>query len=395
VIKLGANFVMEAVDANRHGLRPDHAQDFPLTLAATLVPVIGTIVQWPTSPIVYPSLALPLFVLTSMAAAGAVLPWTWLAHWQQTAAVTAYVLLGALLLPLAHSTTAASLFPYGATAIAGLKISSRRAAVGIAAVGAVTAAAAAWLVGYLAPAPGQWPWWMGLTVALPVYIGLSRRDHTEAVFNAHRAAREAQRAAKSEAREAALEERGRIAREIHDVLGHSLSGVALQLEMAEALRERGREEEATAAVHRARALAVDSISETRRAVHALREDVLPLPEALRQIAESSAAGFEVTGIPEPLRAEVGHTVVRVAQEALTNATKHAPGAARAMRLSFADDRIMLTVANGTATAVPRAELADGTGMGLVGMRERVALLGGTLRAGPHDEGWTVELGIPK
>jgi signal transduction histidine kinase len=309
--------------------------------------------------------------------------------------MTAYVLLSALLLPLAHSTTTASLFPYSATVIVGLKLISRRAAVSIAAAGAVTAAAAAWLVGYFAPAPGQWPWWMGLTVGIPVYIGLSRRDHAQALINARRAAEEAQRAAKSEAREATLEERGRIAREIHDVLGHSLSGVALQLDMAEALRERGREEEAAAAVRRARALAVDSISETRRAVHALREDTLPLPETLRQMAEINTVGFEVTGTPEPLGAETTHTVVRVAQEALTNAAKHAPGATRAMRLSFADDRTSLTVANGATTVVPRAEFADGTGMGLVGMRERVALLGGTLHAGPHGEGWTVELEIPR
>ncbi len=90
----------------------------------------------------------------------------------------------------------------------------------------------------------------------------------------------------------------------------------LQLDAADALRESGREEEAAAAVGRARALAVDSISQTRRAVHALREDTLPLPETLRQMAKSNAAGLEVTGTPEPLRADAAHTVVRVAQEAL-------------------------------------------------------------------------------
>ncbi len=379
----------------RPGPRPDQAQDHLLGLFFALVTIIGTIVQWPTSHIVYPSLALPLFVLTSMAAAGALLPWTQLTQRQQTAAMTVYVLLGALLLPLAHSTTTASLFPYVATSVAGAKLSSRRAAVSIAMAGAVTAAATTWLVGYIAPAPGQWPWWMALTVGLPVYIGMSRRDRSEALLSARRAAEEARRATKSEAREAALEERGRIAREIHDVLGHSLSGVALQLDMADALRESGREEEAVTAVRRARALAVDSISETRRAVHALREDTLPLPETLRQMAKSNAAGFEVTGTPEPLRAEATHTMVRVAQEALTNAAKHAPGAARAMCLNFADDRTTLTVTNGAAIAAPRTELADGTGMGLVGMRERVALLGGTLHAGPHGEGWTVELEIPR
>ena len=129
-------------------------------------------------------------------------------------------------------------------------------------------------------------------------------------------------------------------------------------------------------------------------MHALREDTLPLPETLRQMSESNAVDFGVAGTPRPLRAEATHTVVRVAQEALTNAVKHAPGATRAMRLSYAEDRTTLTVTNGAA-ASPRTELADGTGMGLVGMRERVALLGGTLRAGPDSEGWTVELEIPE
>lgn len=377
------------------GRWPEQAEDRLLRVVFAVAAIIGTIVQWPTSHIICPALALPLFVLTSVASIGALLSWTRLPRRWQTAAMTVYALLGAVLLPLAHATTMAPAFPYMATGAAGTKLVSRRAAVTVAAAGAVTAAAATALVEHLAPAPGQWPWWITLTVALPVYIGTSRRDRTQALLNAHRAAEEARRATRSEAREAALEERGRIAREIHDVLGHSLSGIAMQLDMADALRDSGRDEEADAAVRRARALAVDSIGETRRAVHALREDTLPLPETLRQMAESNAAAFEVTGIPAPLRAEAVHTVVRVAQEALTNAAKYAPGATRTMRLGFADGRSTLTVTNTAATAAPRAELAGGTGMGLVGMRERVALLGGTLHAGPDGAGWTVELEIPR
>ncbi|MCW2948583.1 MAG: two-component sensor histidine kinase, partial [Actinoallomurus sp.] len=210
------------------------------------------------------------------------------------------------------------------------------------------------------------------------------------------AAEEAQRAKESETREAALIERGRIAREIHDLLGHSLSGIALQLDMADALRDSGREEEATAAIRRARALAVDSISETRRAVHALREDTLPLPDTLRQLAEHNAVDFAITGEAGEVAAEATHTMVRAAQEALTNAAKYAPGAERSMRLAFTTDRVTLIVRNGPATEDLRTDLGGGTGVGLVGMRERAALLGGTLQTDPTREGgWTVELELPR
>jgi signal transduction histidine kinase len=306
------------------------------------------------------------------------------------------MLLAALLLPLAHTTTTAALFPYAAASAAGGRLASRRAAVSIAVTGAVVAAGATWLVGQLDPNPWQWPWWVPLTVALPVYIGISNRDRREALYSARRAAEEAQRARESEAREAALIERGRIAREIHDVLGHSLSGIAMQLDMADALRDSGRDEEATAAVRRARALAVDSINETRNAVHALREDTLSVPDALRQLAEHNAVDFEITGEVATVGAESAHTIVRAAQEALTNAAKYAPGAERSMRLAFTTDRVMLAVRNGRATEAPRSDLAGGTGVGLVGMRERAALLGGTLQAEPSQEGgWSVELELPR
>jgi signal transduction histidine kinase len=374
--------------------QPDKAEEKLLGIVMVFTAIAGTIVQWPTGHIVYPALALPLFILTSLGAIGAQFPWDRLVPWQQTAAMSANVLLAGMLLPLAQSTTTAALFPYSAAVMAGAKLSTRQTAVGVAAVGSIGAAAATWLVGRTAPQPDQWPWWVALTVGLPVYLGMSRRYRADAVLSARRAAGEAERATKSEAREAALEERARIAREIHDVLGHSLSGIAMQLDMADALRDSGRDEEAIAAVRCARALAVDSISETRRAVHALREDTLPLPETLRQMADGNAVDFKVTGAPHPLSAEAAHTVVRVAQEALTNAAKYAPGAARTISLRFADGLAALTVTNGAATTAPRAELTGGTGMGLVGMRERVALLGGTLHAGPDGSGWTVELEIP-
>lgn len=377
------------------GPRPERFRDAVHRPVFVVAAIVGTIVSWPFSHILYPPVALTLFVLASVFAVATLFPWTRLPQWSTIAIISAYLLLGVLLLPLAHTTSTASLFPFIAASDTGWKVASRRVAIGIAVTGAVVAAGFMWLVERQAPEPGQWPWWIALTVCLPVYVGMSQRDRLDAVFNARRAEQQARRAVDSEARVAALRERGRIAREIHDVLGHSLSGIALQLDMADALRESGRDDEATAAIRNARALAVDSISETRRAIQALREDTLPLPETLRRMAEGNAAGFEIDGHPCPLGADTTHTLVRVAQEALTNAAKHAPGATRTVRLACTGDRTTLTVTN-TAADCP-APATDGSGLGLVGMRERVALLGGTLHAGPRPagDGWRVEVEIPR
>ncbi|WP_037367358.1 sensor histidine kinase [Amycolatopsis orientalis] len=353
-----------------------------------------TAVQWADATIAYRPLALPLFVLVSIAGIVSLLPWTRLPERRQIAVMSFYMLFGALLLPLAHGTFAAT-FPFVAASASGIKLASRRAAATIAVAGSIVAAAATWTVGQLAPGTPVWPVWVTLTVGLPVAVGISHHDRLDAVRNAQLAAESAQRARESEAREAALVERGRIAREIHDVLGHSLSGIALQLDMADALRDSGRDDEAAAAVRKARAIAVDSITETRRAVHALREDTLPLSETLCKLAEHASAGFSIEGEAGAVGPETTHAMVRAAQEAMTNAAKHAPGAPRSLRLAFTADQVKLTVHNGPATEPVRAELAGGSGLGLVGMRERAALLGGTLRAGPADGGWTVELELPR
>jgi signal transduction histidine kinase len=239
----------------------------------------------------------------------------------------------------------------------------------------------------------EWSWWLALSTALPVYLGIAQRDRRDALAFA-------ERAVESEAREAALLERTRIAREIHDVLGHSLSSIAIQLDMADALHSSGRDDEANVATRQARALAVGSITETRRAIHALREDTLPLPETLKLMASSEKVSFETLGTPGPIAIEAAQTVIRVAQEALTNATKYAPGAARTMSLDFTGDTVSLTVTNEPSSTGHRPEAAGSTGMGLVGMRERAALVGGTLHAGPAGDspgrcGWTVELEVPK
>ncbi|MFI1912848.1 sensor histidine kinase [Nocardia sp. NPDC020380] len=380
--------------------RPERFSDVLVRPVMVAVAIAGTVIEWPMSRIPYPGWALPLFLLTSLAAVATALPWTRLSARRQVALMSVFMGSAALVLPMIHTTTAGALFPFVAAAAAGEKLSSRRAALAIVILGGITATVAAQVIGRLDPTASQWSWWAPLTVILPVWIGFSNRYRQDALRNAQRAveqerraAEQDRRAAESEAREAALIERGRIAREIHDVLGHSLSGIALQLDMADALQESGREAEANAAVRRARALAVDSIGETRRAVHALREDSQPLPDTLRHMAATFAADCDITGAERPLPPDATHTLVRVAQEALTNAAKHAPGAPVSLRLVYAAGHTTLTVTNGPATHA--GGHADGTGMGLAGMRERVALLGGVLRAGPEPgSGWTVEVEIP-
>ncbi|HJP74388.1 MAG TPA: histidine kinase [Pseudonocardiaceae bacterium] len=382
--------------AGRLALLSSNYREVLLRPVLTVVTVGFTSWQLTNRPMIVPPLAITLFVLVSLLGLGSLLPLTrWLTDRQLVVYTAAYGVLATLLFPLMQSTSIAALYAFLASAMAGGMLASRQAAVTIALVNSLLASAGTALVTDLVPSAVEWPWWLALTVGLPVLVGISRRDRVEALRNAQQAAAQAKRAAASEAREAALVERGRIAREIHDVLGHSLSGIAVQLDMADALAANGREEEAVAAIRKARSLAVDSISETRRAVHALREDTLPLPETLLLMAANDGVGFQLAGEPVPVSAEVTHTVVRAAQEALTNAVKYAPGAERAMTLTFADAVLRLSVVNGPAREGARSAMAGGTGMGLVGMRERVALLGGTLRAGPDDRGgWGVELEVP-
>ena len=373
-----------------------NAREVLLRPVVTVVTIGVTVWQLGSASLVAPPLAITLFVLVSVIGLALVLPLPPLPERVNVVVIATYGVLAAVLFPLTQTTTMAAVFPFLASATAGGVLASRQTAVTIAVVNALVTAAGTALVTDLVPNAAEWNWWFALSVGFPVLIGTSRRDRVEALDNAHKATEQAKRASASEAREAALVERGRIAREIHDVLGHSLSGIAVQLDMADALAVNGRQDEAMAAIRKARALAVDSISETRRAVHALREDTLPLQETLLLMAAGDGVSFQLVGEPEPVSAEITHTVVRAAQEALTNAVKYAKGADRGMTLTFTDHAVALRVVNGPATDDAPSDIAGGTGMGLVGMRERVALLGGTLRAGPEpDGGWRVDLEVPR
>ena len=208
--------------------------------------------------------------------------------------------------------------------------------------------------------------------------------------------RERRAARAAEAREAVLAERARIAREIHDILAHSLSAQLVHLEGAKLLLRADKTDEALDRVVRARDLAKSGLEEARRAVSALREDSPALPQALRTLAEDFQAATDrtctlhISGAEHRLPPETELALLRTAQEALTNVRRHAPGSPATVRLVYEPGSCDLLVTN-PASAEPGT---PGGGYGLVGMRERAELLGGTLSAGETTDGFRVHLRIP-
>jgi signal transduction histidine kinase len=219
---------------------------------------------------------------------------------------------------------------------------------------------------------------------------------------------QAQRSHEEQLRVARLEESTRIAREIHDVLAHSLAGLTIQLEATGALLEQGADRDAVLArVRRAHELAREGLRETRRAVGALRGDDVSAPTAIEALVAEYRAAAEapveltIDGDRDRLAGPTGQAVVRVVQEALTNVRKHAPGAGVSVAVHAGEGPekdVVLLVADhpsGGETALSGTTLADtGGGYGLQGMRERAQLLGGTLSAGTAGDGWRVELRLP-
>lgn len=290
----------------------------------------------------------------------------------------------------------ASAFGYFVAGHAGYRLRLRPAA-------AIAALSAALSAGFLAVAHARGipasPWVIGLTVALPVFLGMANRSRDAAVASTLEAARSAQRAAESEAREQTLAERARISRDIHDVLAHSLSGVSMQLELSEMLLASGDVIRAGEAIGKAHSMVREGMVEARRAVGALRAEVLPLAQTL-QAQFRGASDVAVVGTAVELPTAATQTLIRAAQEALTNARRHAPGGPLRVRLEYRPHEVALMVANGPTPSVqPAGPGVAGSGMGLVGMRERASLLGGRVDAGPILDGklaggWRVLITVP-
>lgn len=192
--------------------------------------------------------------------------------------------------------------------------------------------------------------------------------------------REAERAA------AAVGERARLARELHDVLAHSLSGLVVHLDGLRMVAKAGGDPELADALTRAHALARDGLDEARQAVSALRGQPTIGPSALPvllQAHRASATGeclLTESGEPAEVSAETGLALYRAAQEALSNVRKHQSGADVQFHVDWQIDHVVLTVTSlgGDTSASARST----PGFGLTGMAERAVLLGGAAETGP-------------
>ena len=220
----------------------------------------------------------------------------------------------------------------------------------------------------------------------------------------------------AELRAAALAERQRLARDMHDVLAHSLSGLVLQLEGARLLALANPADERLAGtIDRAHELAKSGLDEARRAIGMLRDDELPGPDRLAvltgafQADTGVPARFTSSGPPRELASPVRLALYRVTQEALTNVRKHAHPDRVEVRLEYLPEEVSLAIEDFAVLAredhprgAPRS-WGDAThsdppggrqGYGLTGMRERAELLGGTLTAGAAENGFLVLLRVP-
>ena len=239
-----------------------------------------------------------------------------------------------------------------------------------------------------------------MVVVAAAALGDSRRQRGEAL-----AERDETRQAMSDTLQdqAAMEERARIARDLHDVVAHHVSAIAVEAESARVTTE-GLSDEGRAHFESIGQTARDALTEMRRLLGVLREDASadavrdPQPSLthVNDLVETArAAGSPVTltleGAVVPLPTGVDLCAYRILQEALTNVRRHAPGAAVEVELEYQPEVLRLRVRDHG----PGAALEDPDGHGLLGMRERAIMVGGTLTAGPAEgEGFVVEAVLP-
>src|SRR5499427_2176403 len=248
------------------------------------------------------------------------------------------------------------------------------------------------------------PWWLWLNADVPNLHGPASATviftamvvAVESIGSRLRAQRslgaQTERADAERARRAVLEERARIARELHDVVAHHMSLIAVRAETAP-YRLTGLPESARDEFSSLSEVAREALAEMRRLLGVLRHDqpaaLAPQPQlidlpALVDAARRAGLSVELSAppAPGPVPSGVGVCAYRIVQESLSNASQHAPGAAVTVSVGHDDGAVLLRVANGPGGPPAPAGNEHGPGHGLTGMRERVALLGGSLSAGP-------------
>ena len=239
-------------------------------------------------------------------------------------------------------------------------------------------------------------------VTMAVVLGLAARARTHWLHTAQRATEAQAELAEKNAAAAVAQERSRIARELHDVVSHSLGIVVLQAGAAEQILDRD-PEQARAAMRLIRSTGLEAITEMSRLLGVIRGE----PEASRSpqpsldgldtlLQRARDAGliveFTVTGERRRLPQAIELSAYRIVQEALTNVIKHAPAARTAVTLEYSAHDLRVCVVNDVGTGAP-ADLTGGRG--LYGVRERVAVFGGRLDAGPIADGqWQLLAALP-
>lgn len=244
---------------------------------------------------------------------------------------------------------------------------------------------------------GSLLWVLGIVLAM--FMGIALQSQLRLVHELH--ARQDELAER-----AAAHERQRIAREVHDVVAHSLAVTMLQLTGARMSLQGDAPDvaEAVAALRDAERLGRQSLNDIRRTIGLLAPGspgtTAPMPTATDVadlVAEFETAGLDVglivRGDVSRLTDATGLALYRIVQESLANAAKHAPGARAEVVLEVVEGGIRLRVSNDESSGGSLATPSEG-GLGVQGMKDRAALLGGTLRAGPNAVGWTVEADLP-
>ena len=230
-------------------------------------------------------------------------------------------------------------------------------------------------------------------IVLPVLLGVAVRSLRDRSRELAEQTAELRREREENARRAVLEERVRIARELHDVVAHHVSVMGVQAGAARRVMAR-RPDQAEEALSSIEASSRQAVVELHRLLGFLRRegqddalapqpDLAQLPELIAQATQGElTVDLSVEGEPRPLPGTLELSVYRVIQEALTNALKHSGGTAATVRVCYEAATLEVEVADDGPGGAP----AGGSGHGLIGMRERVRLHGGHLRAGPAPAG---------